>query len=76
MGRVNISVPDELQEKLQKTDMNVSKICQDALHNELVNEFGGEMMDEKYIRIISALERIASSLEKIEKLGLSTYPQS
>ena len=34
MARINISLPDGLHEKLQKTNFNVSEICQDALERE------------------------------------------
>ena len=57
MARINISVPEELQKRLQSLDINVSGVCQEALEKELLAkkkiELGGNKMQKLKQKILA-----------------------
>jgi hypothetical protein len=61
--RINISVPDDLYQKMQsfKDSLNVSKICQDAIRREI-------MLKELREETVSDIDKLAASFQKERKV--------
>jgi len=56
MARVNIHLPDELHEKVQKQNLNVSGICQEALSQEVKRQkefsIGSDELEKLKIKVL------------------------
>ena len=68
MARLNITVPDELYERIEKyrDRLNISRICQDAIGRELAKL---ELVPEDVRQMRAALSRLGEQKAMIERSG-------